>query len=296
MLTTERLEEGDTSTFRRAERVRITPSRLRAISVGLAAVVLVTGVIAALAALQRQSATTAASQHSEGLVVDAQAIDTYLSDADTTAAGSFLQGQIEPVALRSRYASDVSRASASLAEAAQQVGSDRSASESITAMSVNIPVYTGLVQTATFNERQAYYPLAAAYLGEANSLMQTAILPAAQHLYSVENQRLADNLASAQGAWLVVLAAVLLVVSLSLLVMVQIWYVADARFRTRLPTGLPDDRATPATSVDLGQVASPPRRTPRGCACLGRAEWLRPGPSTDPATRRVRHADLGGPG
>ena len=80
-----------------------------------------------------------------------------------------------------------------------------------------------MIQTAISDERQSYYPLAAAYLGEANNLMQATILPAAQGLYTAENQRLTGDLGSAQGTWLVALAGVLLVLTLVLLVVVQVW-------------------------------------------------------------------------
>ena len=232
MLTTEHVETPYVSANGRRAPLRVTPTRLRMISIGLAVMVLLTGVITALTATERHSATATASQQSEALVVRAQAIDTYLSDADTTAAGSFLQGQIQPSALRSRYEADLARASSSLAEAAQGNSHDNVASASITTMSVDIPIYSGLIQTATFNERQAYYPIAAAYLGEANSLMQTTILPAAQRLYVVENQQLSNNLHTAQEGWLLALAAALLAISLILLVVVQIWM--SRRFRRTL--------------------------------------------------------------
>jgi CHASE3 domain sensor protein len=201
---------------------RTTPSRLRLASIGLAAVVLITGAVTVLAALERHSASSAAWQQSEPLVVKAQAIDTDLSDADTTAAGSFLLGQIEPSALRSRYDTDLARASQNLAGAAAQAGTDPVTSSAIRTVSVDVTVYSGLIQTAISDERQGYYPLAAAYLGEANNLMQATILPAAHRLYAVENQRLTGDLGSAQGSWLVVLAGVLVVLTVVLLVVVQV--------------------------------------------------------------------------
>ena len=202
---------------------RATPSRLRGASVGLAVLVLVTGAVTVLAALERHSASSAAWQQSEPLVVNAQAIDSDLSDADTTAAGSFLQGQIEPSDLRTRYEADLARASQNLANAAEEAGTDPVASSSIRTVSVEVPLYSGLIQTAISDERQSYYPLAAAYLGEANNLMQATILPAAHGLYAAENRRLTGDLGSAQGTWLVALAGVLLVLTLVLLVVVQVW-------------------------------------------------------------------------
>jgi hypothetical protein len=228
MMTAEKVGSTEEHTGDRGVR-RATPSRLRYTSVGLAVLVLVTGVVTVLAALERHSAASAASQQSEPLVVTAQAIDTYLSDADTTAAGSFLQGQIQPSGLRTRYDSDLARASQNLADAAEKVGSDAAGSSAIQTVSVDVPVYSGLVQTAISDEGQGYYPLAAAYLGEANNLMQVTILPAAHRLYAVGNERLTGDLGSARRSWLVALAAVLILVTLVLLVLVQVWM--SRRFR-----------------------------------------------------------------
>ena len=217
------------------ERGRVTPVRLRFAAVALSALALLAGLVSALAASERHSATVAAWQKAEPLVVDAQAIDTSLSDADTTAAGSFLQGRLEPAALRARYSSDLAQASAMLASAAQQVGSDPAVDASIRSLTVELPIYTGLVETATFNERQASYPLAAAYLGEANSLMRSELLPAAASLYEVEGQRLTANESSSSSTWPVMLAALLFVLLLVLLVVAQRWLSTHFRRTLNVP-------------------------------------------------------------
>ncbi len=204
-------------------RTPVTPFRLRVMALGLAVLALIVGLVTALAADSRHTATSAASQTAEPLVVEAQAIDTYLSDADTTAAGSFLQGQIQPAALRARYMTDLARASASLAGAAQAAGGDPAVASTIRTVAINLPVYSGLVETATFNERQGYYPLAAAYIGEANNLMRAEILPAATTLYDVESRQLANDEDNAVSAPLLVVAALFIVVLLVLLIVAQVW-------------------------------------------------------------------------
>ena len=200
---------------------RATPVRLRFAAVAIAVLALLTGLVAALATTQRQSATSAAWQHSEPLMVTAQAVDTSLSDADTTAAASFLQQRVEPAALRSRYQGDLTRAGADVAEAARQAGSDPAVAASLEKLSTDLPVYAGIVQEANFNERQAFYPLAAAYLAEANNLMRSSILPAAAQVYGAEVDRLGGDQATAVSPWLVALAAVALVALLVSLVVAQ---------------------------------------------------------------------------
>ena len=202
---------------------RSTPSTLRLAGLGLALLALLTGVIAALAIADRQSATSSAWRSAEPLMVTAQAIDTSLSDADTTAAASFLQGRIEPTTLRTRYANDIALSSTDLAAAAQQAGSDPAVAASIKKLSVNLPVYAGIVETANFNERQALYPLAAAYLAEANNLMRTALLPSAAQVYAAEGRTLAADQGNAVAIWAVAIAALLFVGLVVGLVVLQRW-------------------------------------------------------------------------
>ena len=144
---------------------RTTPVLLRIAAVSIAVLALVAGLIAALATSERQGATTAAWQNAEPLMVTAQAVDTSLSDADTTAAASFLQGRLEPAGLQRRYQSDL----------AMRLGRRRRARPARPALIPTwrqvsrpfrrtCPVYAGIVQDADFNERQAFYPLAAAYI------------------------------------------------------------------------------------------------------------------------------------
>ena len=131
----------------------------------------------------------------------------HLSDADTTAAASFLQGRLEPAGLERRYQSDLAVASADIAVAAREAGSDPEVAASLETLSTDLPVYSGIVQDADFNERQGFYPLAAAYISEANNLMRSSILPAAATLYGTEGSRLADDQSQGVSPLLAILAA-----------------------------------------------------------------------------------------
>jgi hypothetical protein len=200
---------------------RTTPVLLRYASVSIVLLSLLAGLAAALAVSERQSATSTAWRSSEPLLVTAQDIDTSLSDADTTAAASFLKGRLESAELESRYQSDVARASSDLALAAQEAGSDPALAASLQTISTELPVYAGIIQEANFNERQAFYPLAAAYLSEANNLMRTTLLPAAAQVYSTEQARLNSDQNQAVSRWLAVLAVVALLALLAALFVAQ---------------------------------------------------------------------------
>ena len=200
---------------------RPTPVRLRIAAVCIAILALVGGLVATLAATERQDATSAAWQNAEPLMVTAQAIDTSLSDADTTAAASFLQGRLEPADLQSRYETDLTSASAAVAGAAQEAGSDPEVAASLRTLSTDLPTYAGIIQEADFNERQASYPLAAAYLAEANNLMRSSILPAAAQVYGTEVRLLSDDQTQAVSPLLAILAVLAVIGLLFALVLAQ---------------------------------------------------------------------------
>ncbi len=164
-------------------------------------------------------------------MVTAQAIDTSLSDADTTAAASFLQGRLEPAPLEHRYQSDLATAASSVAAAAQEAGTDPRVAGALRTLSTNLPVYSAIVQEADFNERQQWYPLAAAYISEANNLMRTRILPAAAQVYGTEGHQLSSDQSRAIAPVLPFIAAGAFFLLLVVLVGVQSWL--GRRFRRR---------------------------------------------------------------
>jgi hypothetical protein len=154
--------------------------------------------------------------------VDAQQIYRALSDADATAATSFLSGGLEPLPVRQRYLSDIARAASGLeaATAAATAAGQSSAAAPLARLTDDLPVYAGMVETARADYRLGY-PLGAAYLREASTLMRTALLPAASDLYAQENARLAA--ADGQATGLPYLAAALAIVAAYVLLRAQRW-------------------------------------------------------------------------
>lgn len=171
------------------------PAMLRLLLAVTVAASLLWGAVAALTASQRASAARNVVAMSEPLSYDAEQIYQSLSDASATEAAAFLAG-IEPPAARSRYLADIARAEAFL-EAATAAGNQGSRSK-LTVLSAGIPVYTGEVETARADNLQGL-PVGAAFLGEASSLMNTELLPAAGQLYRQENVQLSAADAAATG-------------------------------------------------------------------------------------------------
>ncbi|MGH3762397.1 hypothetical protein [Actinophytocola sp.] len=181
------------SAVRRARRsAASTPGRLFVIGVGLVVLALLTGITGVVALQQKQATIDNLIAHREPVAAASQQIYRSLSDADATAASAFLSGGTPPAALRDRYELDIAQAGANLAKASADVAGVPEAEAQVDELSQQLPVYTGLVETARAYNRQGY-PAGAAYLREASGLMRAKLLPAAQELYSIDFKRLADE-------------------------------------------------------------------------------------------------------
>lgn len=167
-----------------------TPGRLFVIGVGLVVLALLTGTVGALAMQQKQDTIDNLVEHREPVAAASQQIYRSLSDADATAASAFLAGGTPPAELRERYELDIASAGANLAKASADVSGEPAAEAQVNELAQQLPVYTGLVETARAYNRQGY-PAGAAYLREASGLMRAKLLPAAQELYRIDFERLA---------------------------------------------------------------------------------------------------------
>jgi hypothetical protein len=171
---------------------RTTPGRLGLVTAALLVLSLAFGLAAAAGLQRRSDALRDLVTSSEPLAVAAQDIYRSLSDADATAASAFLEGGVEPDAVRRRYESDIAQAGSALAAAASAASSSDQAGRSVTELSTYLPVYTGLVEAARANNRRGL-PVGSAYLREASGLMRATLLPAAASLYESETERLAGT-------------------------------------------------------------------------------------------------------
>jgi hypothetical protein len=179
-----------------------------------------TGVVAALALQAKLDTIGGLVDHREPLSAAAQQIYRSLSDADATASSSFLSGGVEPAQLRDRYEVDIAQAGAALAKAAGDISGIQDAERQVDVLGKQLPVYTGLVETARTNNRLGL-PVGAAYLREASNLMRTKLLPAAKELYAFDTSRLTAEQDDAAGfPWLTVLLTLALV---GALVVVQVY-------------------------------------------------------------------------
>jgi hypothetical protein len=199
--------------------VRSTPGRLTAALIVLLLLGIAYGITAFTGSNQANADVSSVQDSSGPLTVSAQSLYRALSDADATAATAFLTPGAETAASRQRYETDIAAAGTALAQVtAGASGTSTKSAQRLDRLATELPVYTGLVETARTNNRLGY-PVGAAYLREASGLMRATLLPAAQDVYSTQTQRLAsDHNAGAQYPYI---ATLLGVVALAALVFAQ---------------------------------------------------------------------------
>ena len=161
---------------------RTTPGVVGMIAVAVAAGSVVAGVVCAAQLNGRIAEHHAVLDRSEPLAYSAQNLYAALSAADASAATAFLSGGIETASMRARYRQALADAASALADATAGA-TDADARTAMAEISAQLSAYTGLVESARANNLQGF-PIGSAYLREASSLMQTALLPGAERIYA----------------------------------------------------------------------------------------------------------------
>ena len=210
---------------------RTTPGWLRLSSVGVAALIALSILTAELVTASRQSAARRAQLATAHSLVDAQTIYTSLSAADTAAAEYFLPAARNRAALENDFRNDMALATSSLASATSRAGATSDATDPLHTLAIRIPIYTSIIATAKANDR-AGHVVSTAYLSEANNLMATSMLPAAQRLYQAAHQRLEADYRAATNPW--PFAAALLLFGIALVALVVLQWQLSTRFNRTL--------------------------------------------------------------
>ena len=161
---------------------RTTPGVVGMIAVAVAACCVIAGVVCAAQLNGRIAEHNAVLDRSEPFAYSAQNLYAALSAADAAAASAFLSGGIETAPMRARYQQALADAASALADATAGA-TDAETRTAMAEISAQLAAYTGLVESARANNRQGF-PIGSAYLREASSLMQTALLPGAEKIYT----------------------------------------------------------------------------------------------------------------
>ena len=170
---------------------RTTPGVVGTIAIVVAACCVLAGLVCGGQLDGRIAEHNAVLDRSEPLAYSAQKLYAALSAADAAAASAFLSGGIETAAMRARYKQALADAASALADVTAGT-TDVEAHTAVADMSAKLAAYTGLVESARANDRQGFV-IGSAYLREASSLMQTAMLPGAEKIYSSNLATLNDD-------------------------------------------------------------------------------------------------------
>ncbi|WP_161365375.1 hypothetical protein [Streptomyces sp. SID3343] len=160
--------------------------------VALILISLLAGLFAVLAVADRAGAARSVDNGSGPLGVDTQEIYRALADADATAAAGLLEGGVESDTVRQVYQNAIDTAARNLIKAGSAGVSEKEKDE-LTKIGTQLPVYASLVERAKAETRQGN-TVGAAYLRAAsNNVMRKEILPAAEKLHTMAQQRLVDD-------------------------------------------------------------------------------------------------------
>src|SRR3954451_10576125 len=214
-------------------RLSTTPGRLRLAGVAILLGAVGFGLLGATAAASRRDAAVTAAHQTEPLLVRAVRLHDALADADATASATFVIGGAEPLARRGRYLADIADASTALAQIGR-VTSSASERAAVSSIARELPVYTGLVDTARADNRQGF-PVGAAYLRQASEVMRSEILPAAARIYAVEGRDLQNRYRSGASRAAVVTFAGTGLLMLAVLIATQVFLARLTRRRLNLP-------------------------------------------------------------
>ena len=197
------------------ERLRTTPGRLVLISVLVVVGAVVFGIVATGAQQSRERAVRAARAATEPQLVQAVHLYTALSDANATVATGLLRGGVEPTSSRIRYAHDINVATSALTALTRGAGTP-GAQADLGTIADQLPTYTGYVEAARANNRQGI-PIGAAYLRQADALLKSSMLPAADRVYAAEAERLNNDYRT--GTDTATLVALVAAISLALVLL-----------------------------------------------------------------------------
>jgi hypothetical protein len=162
--------------------VHTTPGVVGMIAVAVAAGCMIAGLVSGAQLDGRIAKSQAVLDRSELLAYSAQNLYAALSAADASAATAFLSGGIETAPMRARYQQALADAASALADTTAGAN-DADTRTAVAQISAQLTAYTGLVESAQANNRQGLV-VGSAYFREASSLMQTALLPGAEKIYT----------------------------------------------------------------------------------------------------------------
>jgi hypothetical protein len=193
---------------RAATLTRTTPGLYRAASIVIAFLLVVTAVVATIAANSAENATNRLRENTAPVLVATQSLLASLAEADAAATAAFLSGANEDREQRRLYEEALARASAQAEEISALIGDDESAHNSLKLLSIRVNRYAGLIEAARATLR-AGAPESDDYLLRALDEVAAAVSTDAANLTEASERRF-DRDAGARTPLVVITAVVAL--------------------------------------------------------------------------------------
>ncbi len=208
---------------RAAHRVLIhTPGKLRALLAGLVLLSLAWGAFGAWVAVQHSSAADSLVSVNERLTLDSRQMYQSIADADATITAAFLASSEPPLPQLQRYEADLATAHGDLS-GLQAAGGSAAAVTALAQLGSGLSAYSGYVGEATAEYAMGYPLTGGSFLQVASEEAHQVLLPAANTVFTQENDALKAASGQATGLPLVLTALVLALVTAFAFYRAQRW-------------------------------------------------------------------------
>lgn len=204
--------------------VRTTPGRLRAESIAVVVLALITGALAGFVVDDHLTTSREITNEAEPVIVSIRQVQTSLAEANAAAATAFLAGGVEDPIQRDIYLGAMDAAAVELENTARLIDDgDEETHEILQSMTAAMPRYAGLIESARANNRQGF-PVGAAYLDAGATLLESEIYPGTDDVANRAAARYRDSYDRQRGQALLlgVIAVGLTLILLGALLFVQV--------------------------------------------------------------------------
>lgn len=206
-----------------------TPGVMIAITTLLSVAIFAAGYSMSQSSAQRQDSLDVLLSATEPLSYTTHNLYSNLSQADTIATTGFVQPGVETDRSVANYHQAIDRAAVSATRVAEGLpDGDRQLSLLVTTIQRELPVYTGMVESARAQSRVGN-PVGVTYMANASALMRDSILPAAAQLFSLTSDRVGQQQQSLSEPQWVPLSGLFAAVGFLTLAQWWLWRVTHRR-------------------------------------------------------------------
>jgi hypothetical protein len=199
-----------------------TPTALRALLAGLVLLSLAWGAFGGWVATTHSSAADSLVSTDERLSLEAREMFQSIGDADATITAAFLASPRPPLGQLQRYESDLATAHRDLS-GLQAAGGSQADASALARLGAGLSAYSGYVAETTAEYAMGYPLTGGSFLQDASGEAHLVLLPAANTVFTQENDALSAASGQATELPTMLAALVLALVTAFVLYRVQRW-------------------------------------------------------------------------